>query len=99
MRVLLGSGLFESQLLSFREHSYSKELALLGRRVISMCGDRSYVWNRSRVRLPVTDPTANDRRLAETTDVCVLRHTFSQDAPGSAFGNTDMLIVAKVRLR
>jgi glycosyltransferase involved in cell wall biosynthesis len=73
MRVLLGSGFFESELPSFREYSYSKELALLGHDVTLMCGDRSYVWSRSRAGLPPTRPTANDREFAAVTGVSVLR--------------------------
>lgn len=73
MRVLLGSGFFESELPSFREYSYSKELAALGHDVTLMCGDQSYVWSRSRVALPPTHPTANDREFAAATGVSVLR--------------------------
>lgn len=73
MRVLLGSGFFESELPSFREYSYSRELALLGHQVTLMCGDRSYVWSRSHAGLPVTHPRRNDREFAESTGVWVLR--------------------------
>ena len=73
MRVLLGSGFFESELPSFREYCYSKELALLGHQVTLMCGDQSYVWSRSRVGLPVTHPCRNDREFAASTGVSVLR--------------------------
>lgn len=73
MRVLLGSGFFESELPSFREYSYSKELAQLGHEVTLMCGDQSYVWNRSRVRLPPTHPTRNDAQFTASTGVSLLR--------------------------
>lgn len=73
MRVLLGSGYFESELPSFREYSYSKELAQLGHEVTLMCGDQSYVWSRSRVRLPVSNPARNDKEFAAATGVSVLR--------------------------
>src|SRR5687767_14351181 len=63
MRVLLGSGFFESELPSFREYSYSKELALLGHEVTLLCGDQSYVWSGSRAGLPPTNPTLNDREF------------------------------------
>ncbi len=63
LRVLLVSGFFESQLVSFREYAYSKELADLGHEVTLMCGDQSYIWSKSRVRLPVTDPAKDDRDL------------------------------------
>lgn len=73
MRVLLGSGFFESELPSFREYSYCKELALLGHDVTLLCGDQSYVWSGSRAGLPPTNPTANDREFAARTGVSVLR--------------------------
>ena len=73
MRILLGSGFFESELPSFREYSYSKELAALGHEVTLLCGDQSYVWKRSRVRLPETLPGRNDAEFAATTGVRVLR--------------------------
>lgn len=73
MKVLLASGFFESELPSFREYSYSKELASMGHDVTLMCGDRSYVWSRSRVRLPQTQPSRNDRQFADETGVKVLR--------------------------
>jgi len=73
LRILLGSGFFESELPSFREYSYSKELAALGHQVTLMCGDQSYVWQRSRVRLPATNPTSNDAAFAAATGVTVLR--------------------------
>lgn len=73
MRVLLGSGFFESELPSFREYAYSKELARLGHEVTLMCGDQSYIWERSRAGLPVTHPTRNDREFAQSTGVSVLR--------------------------
>ena len=73
MRVLLGSGFFESELPSFREYSYSKELAALGHQVTLMCGDQSYIWRHSRDGLPETNPTLNDREFAERTGVSVLR--------------------------
>ncbi|HEY4366340.1 MAG TPA: hypothetical protein VGN07_03840 [Steroidobacteraceae bacterium] len=77
MRILLSSGFFESELPSFREYSYSKELAALGHDVTLMCGDQSYVWKHSRVRLPSTNPTRNDADFAATTGVVVLRrHVF-----------------------
>ena len=77
MRVLLGSGFFESELPSFREYSYSKELAQLGHEVTLMCGDQSYVWGRSRVRLPASNPSRNDQEFAAATGVSVLRrHIF-----------------------
>lgn len=73
MRVLLGSGFFESELPSFREYSYCKELALLGHDVTLLCGDQSYIWSGSRAGLPPTNPTANDREFAARTGVSVLR--------------------------
>jgi glycosyltransferase involved in cell wall biosynthesis len=73
MRILLGSGFFESELPSFREYSYSKELAALGHHVTLMCGDQSYLWQGSRVRLPATNPIANDAEFAAVTGVKVLR--------------------------
>jgi glycosyltransferase involved in cell wall biosynthesis len=73
MRILLGSGFFESDLPSFREYSYSKELAALGHEVTLLCGDQSYVWKRSRVRLPETLPGRNDAEFAAATGVRVLR--------------------------
>lgn len=73
MRVLLGSGFFESELPSFREYAYCKELALLGHEVTLMCGDQTYVWKHSRVRLPATSPTRNDAEFAAATGVSVLR--------------------------
>lgn len=77
MRVLLGSGFFESELPSFREYSYSKELAQLGHEVTLMCGDQSYVWSRSRVRLAASQPARNDREFIAATGVSVLRrHVF-----------------------
>jgi len=77
MRILLGSGFFESELPSFREYSYSKELAQLGHEVTLLCGDQSYVWERSRVKLPATAPMRNDAEFAKSTGVSVLRrHVF-----------------------
>lgn len=73
MRILLGSGFFESELPSFREYSYSKELAALGHHVTLMCGDQSYVWKASRVKLPQTQPARNDAEFAASTGVTVLR--------------------------
>ena len=73
MRVLLVSGFFESQLVSFREYAYSKELADLGHDVTLMCGDQSYIWSKSRVRLPVTEPGKDDRAFVASTGVRLLR--------------------------
>lgn len=77
MRILLGSGFFESELPSFREYSYSKELAALGHEVTLMCGDQSYVWTGSLVKLPQTQPVRHDAEFSATTGVTVLRrHVF-----------------------
>ncbi|MFL5306244.1 MAG: hypothetical protein ACJ8F1_13585 [Polyangia bacterium] len=73
MRVLLVSGFFESQLVSFREYAYSKELADLGHDVTLMCGDQSYIWSKSRVRLPVTEPGKDDGAFVAATGVRLLR--------------------------
>src|SRR3569623_1222517 len=77
IRVLLASGFFESELISFREYAYSKELAALGHDVTLMCGDQSCIWWLSRVKLPVTNPTRYDKQNARTTNVKVhRRHVF-----------------------
>lgn len=77
IRVLLASGFFESELISFREYSYSKELAALGHDVTLMCGDQSCIWWLSRVKLPLTNPTRYDKQFAEATGVKVRRrHVF-----------------------
>lgn len=73
MRVLIGSGFFESELPSFREYSYSKELAALGHEVTLMCGDQSSIWAKSRVRLPVTVPARCDAQFARLSGVAILR--------------------------
>jgi hypothetical protein len=73
MKVLLASGFFESQLPSFREYSYAKELATLGHEVTLMCGDQSYIWSRSRVRLETTQPDACDADFCAATGVQLLR--------------------------
>jgi len=77
IRVLLASGFFESELISFREYAYSKELAALGHDVTLMCGDQSCIWWLSRVKLPVTNPTRYDEQFARATGVKVhRRHVF-----------------------
>ena len=77
LRVLLASGFFERELISFREYAYSKELAALGHEVTLMCGDQSCIWRLSRVKLPVTNPTRHDAEFARTTGVKVRRrHVF-----------------------
>ncbi|MCA1414669.1 hypothetical protein I6F30_26545 [Bradyrhizobium sp. NBAIM20] len=73
IRVLVCSGFFESSLPSYREYSYSKELALLGLNVTLMCGDKSHIWSRSRVKLPVTNPTINDQLFTAETGVRLYR--------------------------
>ena len=77
LRILLVSGFFESQLISFREYAYCKELAELGHEVTLMCGDQSYIWSKSRVRLPATEPGKDDDAFVASTGVRLLRrHVF-----------------------
>jgi glycosyltransferase involved in cell wall biosynthesis len=73
MKILIASGFFESELTSFREYSYSKELSALGHDVTLMCGDQSYIWYGSRDRLPITEPTRRDAEFQRMTGVRVLR--------------------------
>jgi glycosyltransferase involved in cell wall biosynthesis len=77
IKVLLASGFFESQLVSFREYAYSAELRAQGHAVTLMCGDQSYLWSRSRVGLPVTQPMQHDADFVARTGTRLLRrHVF-----------------------
>ncbi|MDY0748931.1 hypothetical protein SNE35_30820 [Paucibacter sp. R3-3] len=77
MRILVASGFFESGLPSYREYSYCQQLAAAGHEVALMCGDQSQIWSRSRVKLAVTDPLANDAQFVAETGVRLLRrHVF-----------------------
>jgi glycosyltransferase involved in cell wall biosynthesis len=73
IKVLLASGFFESQLVSFREYAYSAELRAQGHHVTLMCGDQSYIWSRSRVGLPVTQPMQHDAEFVVRTGTRLLR--------------------------
>jgi glycosyltransferase involved in cell wall biosynthesis len=73
IKVLLASGFFESQLVSFREYAYSAELRAQGHEVTLMCGDQSYIWSRSRVGLPVTQPLQHDADFVARTGTRLLR--------------------------
>jgi glycosyltransferase involved in cell wall biosynthesis len=73
IKVLLASGFFESQLVSFREYAYSAELRAAGHDVMLLCGDQSYVWSRSRVALPPTRPLQYDAEFVERTGTRLLR--------------------------
>jgi len=77
IKVLLASGFFESQLVSFREYAYSAELRAQGHHVTLMCGDQSYIWSKSRVALPETEPTRDDPEFVARTGTHLLRrHVF-----------------------
>jgi len=77
MRILVASGFFESGLPSYREYSYCQQLAAAGHEVALMCGDQSQIWSRSRVKLAVSDPMANDAQFVAETGVRLLRrHVF-----------------------
>ena len=76
-RVLICSGFFESSLPSYREYAYSSELVRLGYDVTLMCGDRSQIWARSRVKLTPTNPMSQDQEFVRSTGVQLLRrHVF-----------------------
>lgn len=73
IKVLLASGFFESQLVSFREYAYSAELRALGHDVTLMCGDQSYIWSKSRIGLPATRPMQHDADFVASTGARLLR--------------------------
>ena len=77
MRVLVATGFFESELPSYREYSYTQQLAAAGHDVTLMCGDQSQIWSRSRVKLKVTNPMARDAEFVAETGVHLFRrHVF-----------------------
>jgi len=73
MRILIASGFFESELPSYREYSYSKELAALGHDVTLMCGDQSHIWRFGRGGLCPTNPMSADLEFNRSTGVRLLR--------------------------
>jgi glycosyltransferase involved in cell wall biosynthesis len=73
MRILIASGFFESELPSYREYSYSKELAALGHDVTVMCGDQSHIWRFGRGGLQPTNPMSADLEFGRGTGVSLLR--------------------------
>jgi glycosyltransferase involved in cell wall biosynthesis len=77
MRILIASGFFESELPSYREYSYSSELAALGHDVTLMCGDQSQVWRFSKGGVSASDPTVADDEFRASSGVRLLRrHVF-----------------------
>lgn len=104
-RILIASGFFESELISFREYAYSRGLAGLGHDVTLMAGDQSYIWSRSRTRLPTTNPMRRDAEFVASTGVRLLRrHVFVRISdfvlylPNlSAIRNADLVHVIEFR--
>lgn len=77
MKILICCGFFESQLPTWREYSYSANLAGMGHDVTLLCGDQSQIWRHSRVKLPVTDPALMDDAFVRKTGVTLIRrHVF-----------------------
>jgi glycosyltransferase involved in cell wall biosynthesis len=77
MNILLCSGFFESELPSYREYAYTKELAKLGHKVTLLCGDQSHIWKRRTFGFTVTNPSAKDDEFMKATSVKVVRrHIF-----------------------
>ncbi|MEC5387833.1 hypothetical protein VVD49_19025 [Uliginosibacterium sp. H3] len=73
MRILIASGFFESELPSYREYSYSSELAALGHTVTLMCGDQSQTWRFSRGATTPSNPSLGDNEFRAATGVTLLR--------------------------
>ena len=74
MKILICCGFFESQLPTWREYSYSANLAKMGHDVTLLCGDQSQIWRHSRVKLTPTEPALMDDQFVRTTGVRLIRH-------------------------
>lgn len=86
MKILVCCGFFESHLPTYREYSYSEQLAAMGHDVTLLCGDQSAIWKHSRVKIPVTEPATLDKEFVAKTGVRLIRkHVFFRYSDFVAF--------------